>query len=79
MAEKEFCFEKALAELEGIVSSLEEGNIGLDQSLRAFERGVELVRLCNARLSEVEQRVLTVTRDENGAAATADFTGEEEK
>ena len=43
-------FESALAELESIVKDLEQGNLALEQSLRLFERGVELSRYCHTRL-----------------------------
>ena len=76
MAKKEFSFEKSLEELQQIVAALEGGNVGLDQSLQLFERGVELVRLCNARLDEAEQRVLAVRTNADGGAETIPFEGE---
>jgi exodeoxyribonuclease VII small subunit len=50
-------FESAIAELEGIVKSLEEGDLALEKSLELFERGVHLSRFCHARLEEAERRV----------------------
>ncbi len=76
MAEKEFSFEKSLAELQKLVEALENGNVGLDESLALFERGVELVRLCNKRIDEAEQRVLTVRVGEDGTVETVAFESE---
>jgi exodeoxyribonuclease VII small subunit len=50
-------FEAAIAELEGIVKKLEEGDLPLEQSLQLFERGVQLSRFCHARLEEAERRI----------------------
>jgi exodeoxyribonuclease VII small subunit len=50
-------FEGAIAELEGIVKRLEEGDLSLEQSLQLYERGIQLSRFCHARLEEAEQRI----------------------
>ena len=50
-------FEKALAELEGLVERLERGDVPLDEALRTFERGVALTRQCQARLQAAQQKV----------------------
>ena len=50
-------FEAAIAELEGIVKKLEEGDLPLEQSLQLFERGIQLSRFCHARLEEAERRI----------------------
>lgn len=50
-------FSEALAELEGIVSALESGQLDLEESLARYERGVALLRACQARLAEAEQKV----------------------
>lgn len=76
MSDKEFSFEKSLAELQKLVEALENGNVGLDESLALFERGVELVRLCNKRIDEAEQRVLTVRVSDDGTVETVAFEGE---
>lgn len=52
-----FDFEKALEELEQLVGKMEQGDLTLEQSLREFERGVELTRHCQKALQEAEQRV----------------------
>lgn len=50
-------FSDALAELETIVAALESGQLDLEDSLERYERGVALLRACQTRLSEAEQRV----------------------
>ena len=50
-------FEKALAELEKLVGELEKGELPLEASLKAFERGIELTRLCQRELAQAEQKV----------------------
>jgi exodeoxyribonuclease VII small subunit len=62
-------FEEALAELETVVRRLEEGDIPLEESLAAFERGVGLVRLLHARLDSVQSRIEELTRSERGDLA----------
>lgn len=50
-------FEAAIAELEGIVKKLEEGDLALEASLKLYERGVHLSRFCHARLEDAERRI----------------------
>ncbi len=50
-------FETALAELETLVETLEQGDISLEESLKLFERGVNLTRNCQKALQEAEQKV----------------------
>ncbi|MCC6766232.1 MAG: exodeoxyribonuclease VII small subunit [Deltaproteobacteria bacterium] len=60
-------FEDGLAELEATVARLESGELSLEDSLAAFERGVGLVKSLNERLGAVEQRIEILTREGNGA------------
>ena len=50
-------FEGAINELEGIVKKLEEGDLTLEESLKLYERGVQLSRFCHARLEDAERRI----------------------
>ena len=50
-------FETALAELEALVEKMEQGDLSLDESLKQFERGVQLTRSCQQALKEAEQKV----------------------
>lgn len=56
-------FETAIAELEALVQRMESGDLTLDDSLQAFERGVELTRQCQTALKAAEQRVTLLTSD----------------
>lgn len=50
-------FETALAELESLVATMEDGSLPLESSLAAYRRGVDLVRVCQERLARAEQQV----------------------
>ncbi len=50
-------FEQALKELEGIVTQMETGQLPLEQSLQAYQRGSELLQFCQKSLSDIEQQV----------------------
>jgi exodeoxyribonuclease VII small subunit len=56
-------FEAALAELEVLVDQMEAGEMSLEDSLRAFERGVKLTRHCQAALRNAELKVKKLTAD----------------
>lgn len=56
-------FEQALAELEKIVASMESGDMSLEASLVAYERGVELARACQTQLQQAEQQVRVLEQD----------------
>ena len=59
-------FEDALSELESLVDTLEKGELSLEESLKSFERGVELTRTCQEALKDAEQKVRTLSSpDEN--------------
>ena len=50
-------FEVALAEIEGIVSRIEAGQLTLEESLAAYRRGAELLRHCQGQLADAEQQL----------------------
>lgn len=54
-------FEQSLAELEQLVEAMEGGEMSLEDSLKSFERGVELTRSCQQALKEAEQKVQILT------------------
>ncbi len=75
MAEKKF--EVALARLEEIVAELEKGDIPLEKSLKLFEEGVKLSRICNTRLQEAERKVEILMKDREGNIRVEPFKEEE--
>ena len=72
-------FEEAMARLEQIVHALETGNLSLDDSLRVFEEGTSLLRLCTRRLEETERRIELLMRDDEGGLRSQPFRWEEEQ
>lgn len=75
MAEKKF--EAALARLEEIVQQLEKGELPLEQSLKMFEEGIKLARVCHARLEEAERKVEILLKDKEGKFIKQPFEEEE--
>ena len=59
-------FEAALEELEQVVEQLESGELSLEDSLSAFEKGIGLVRFCNHKLSEVEKKIEMLVKEKEG-------------
>lgn len=59
-------FEEAYSRLEEIVKKLESGTLSLEESLKAFEEGVRLSRVCSERLDEAERRVEMLVDGEKG-------------
>lgn len=59
-------FESALENLEQVVEQLETGELSLEDSLAAFERGVGLVKHCNQKLNEVEKKIEILVKDKEG-------------
>lgn len=64
-------FEHSLDELEKLVTQLEQGDMGLDESLRSFERGIALFRDCQTALEHAELRVKMLLDPTDPASATA--------
>ena len=76
---EQYTFETAMARLEQIVRSLEEGKSTLEESLSVFEEGVRLVKLCTSALDGAEQKVKILLDDGNGGLAETDFNKAEGK
>ena len=75
---KEPGFEAALKQLEEIVQRLEKGELPLEDSLAAFERGIGLVRGLAERLAQVEQRVEVLLRSDAGKLVLQPLEQEDE-
>lgn len=69
-------FEGSLTELESIVEQLEQGDLSLDESLRQFERGVQLTRVCQGALKQAEHKVEILLR-KTGQQGLTDSTGDD--
>jgi exodeoxyribonuclease VII small subunit len=62
-------FEQSLAELEALVAKMEGGEQNLDESLRAFERGIALYRKCQSALEQADARVKLLLDPEHPESA----------
>lgn len=72
MTKKAITFEAAMERLEEITRLLETGAEGLDESLKLYEEGVSLIRLCTQKLESAEQSVKILQMSEEGITL-ADF------
>lgn len=63
----EMNFEEAMAELEAVVTRLEQGDVPLEQSIELYERGALLKAHCDARLKSAEEKVEQIRLGENGS------------
>jgi exodeoxyribonuclease VII small subunit len=70
-AAENLTFERALEELEALVARMEDGKLPLEESLAAYQRGAELVRFCESRLTDAQARIAILDGDQ-----LRDFTPE---
>jgi exodeoxyribonuclease VII small subunit len=70
-------FEQSLADLESLVTQMENGDLTLEASLNAFEEGIKLTRECQTMLDQAEQKVHILT-SQNGEHQTEPFNTEQE-
>ncbi len=76
MAKKEetpMGFEAALTRLETIVEEMETGELELDKMIASFEEGQRLVKLCTAKLNEVEKKIEKIVKDGAGGVTAESF------
>lgn len=66
-------FEEALARLEAIVTELERGELPLEDSMRIFEEGIKLSKVCLKMLDDAERRVEILVKDKDGRKRTRPF------
>ena len=59
-------FEDAMSELEDLVERIESGEIGLEEALKRYERGIALIKRCRTVLDSAEQRISELTTDAEG-------------
>ena len=70
-ASLDLSFEKALEELEALVSRMEDGKLPLEESLEAYQRGAELIKFCESKLADAQARIAILDGD-----TLRDFTPE---
>ena len=76
MNNKNATFEENMIRLEEIVRAMERGDVPLEESLKLFQEGTELVRICGKLLDEAELAVKKVTADADGNPIEEDFEDE---
>lgn len=69
-------FEQNMSRLEQIVRAMERGDVPLEESLKLFQEGTELVSICGKLLDEAEQQVMKIVTLDDGSPAEEVFTDE---
>ena len=70
-------FEASMQRLEQIVRSMEKGDVELEESLRLFQEGTELIRNCGKLLDDAELQVKKIMNAPDGSPVEEDFTDEQ--
>jgi len=76
MENRDFVFESAMKRIEEIVVALERGDVKLDESLKLFQEGAELIKKCSDALDNAEQKVALLIKNDD-APQVAPFDGEQ--
>ena len=63
--EKENSFEKNLQNLENIVDKLESGEIGLEDSVKLYEEGMKIKKICEKKLKDIEMQIKKIKIEDN--------------
>ena len=71
--EKELNFEETLKELEEIVQKLEKGEFNLDESIKEFEKGMELSKSASKYLEDAEKKITILVKDKIGEITEEEF------
>lgn len=71
-------FEDALKRLEEIAGIMENNDLTLDESMKVFQEGVELAKICHQKLDEAEKKINVLTKGNDGELREEEFYTEEE-
>jgi len=71
-------FEDHFKKLEAVVNRLESGDLPLEESVKLFEEGMRLTRICSEKLTEIRKKVEILLKDEKGETVVQPFPLEEE-
>jgi len=74
MGKRKLTFEEALGQLEKIAEQIEQGKIGLEESITQYERGMALVKQCREILSKAEHKIQQLQDRSDGTLSTSKFT-----
>jgi len=73
MAKRKLSFEEALKQLEAIAEQIEQGKVGLEESIARYEQGMALVRQCREILSRAEHKIQQLQVRDDGTLAATEF------
>ena len=73
MSKQSQTFEQSMDKLEEIVRKIEQGNVPLEEALKLFEEGTKLADSCAKLLDKAEQKVLEVTKGEDGSPVETEW------
>ena len=76
MSKQSKTFEESMGRLEQIVRAMEQGNVPLEESLKLFQEGTELVRGCSKLLDDAEMQIKKVMTAGDGSPVMEDFIDE---
>lgn len=76
MNDKSLTFEESMQRLEQIVRAMERGDVALDESLKLFQEGTQLVERCGKLLDEAELQVKRISTAADGSPVEEDFVDE---
>ncbi len=77
MAKTAKSFEESVGRLEEIVRMLENGTATLDESLKLYEEGIALVRVCNEQLDSAEKKIRILTENSQDSTEERESDGED--
>ncbi len=69
-------FEDALAKLEAIVYQLESGSLPLEESIKQFEEGMRLSKICGDKLSDAENKIEQLVKRNDGTLGWVEYNGQ---
>lgn len=70
-------FEESLNELENIATNLENGELGLEEAIKEFEKGMKLSKECTEKLDDAEKRINILVQGEDGTLQEENFVAKE--
>ena len=70
-------FEESLNELEKIATNLENGELGLEEAIKEFEKGMKLSKECTEKLDDAEKRINILVQGEDGTLQEENFVAKE--
>ena len=77
MSKKSKTFEESMSRLEQIVRAMERGDVPLEESLKLFQEGTELVQTCTKLLDDAQLKIKKVMTAADGSPVMEDFLDEE--